>query len=85
MYAVPTPGDPSKIEDLFSDTIKATRVDGKTFNAGTNFKADQHYSKTVFAYQVVRPKADTIDFTGFRQLLTNLVAAINKHKTSISP
>ena len=26
------------------------------------------------------PKADTLDFTGFRPLLTSLVAAINKHK-----
>ena len=34
MYAVPTPGDPSKIEDFFDVTIKATRVNGKTFNDG---------------------------------------------------
>ena len=83
MYAVPTPGaPPSKIEDCFDATIKATQIDGKTFNAGTNIKTDQHYSKKVFAHKVVRPKADTIDFTGFRPLLTNLVAAINKHKAA---
>ena len=32
--------------------------------------------------KVVRPKADSIDFTGFRPLLTNLSAAINEHRAS---
>ena len=85
MYAVPTPGAGSTIEDFFDDTTKATVVGGKTFNDGKAFKRDQHYSKTVFAHKVVRPKADTIDFTGFRRLLTTVVAVINKHKTSIIP
>ena len=82
MYAVPTPGDPSKIEDLFDATIKATVVDGKTFTDGKNFERDKH---SIFAHRVVRPRAGTVDFTGFRPLLTNLVAAINKHKASIIP
>ena len=83
MYAVPTPGADSKIEGFFDDTIQKTVISGKTFNDGKGFKSDQHYSKKVFAHRVVRPKANTIDFTGFRPLLTNLVAAINKHKSSI--
>ena len=83
MYAVPTPGADSKIEGFFDDTIQKTVISGKTFNDGKGFKRDQHYSKKVFAHRVVRPKANTIDFTGFRPLLTNLVAAINKHKSSI--
>ena len=85
MYAVPTPGADSKIENFFDDTIKKTVVSGKTFNDGKGSKRDQHYSKKDFAHRVVRPKANTIDFTGFRPLLTNLVAAINKHKSSIIP
>ena len=83
MYAVPTPGADSKIESLFNDTTKKTVVSGKTFNDGKGFKRDQHYSKKVFAHRVIRPKANTIDFTGFRPLLTNLLGAINKHKSSI--
>jgi RNA-directed DNA polymerase len=87
LYAVPTPfgaaRTPSRIEDLFDASIKATVIDGKTFNPGDGFDKDKHYSKKVFAHKVVRPKADTIDFTGFRPLLTNLTAAINKHKTSV--
>ena len=85
MYAVPTPGAPSKIEDLFDATIKATMVNGKTFNDRKNLERDKHYGKKIFAHRVVRPRAGTLDFTGFRPLLTNLTAAINKHKASIIP
>ena len=85
MYAVPTPGQPSKIEDLFDDTIKATVFDGKTFNDGKDFEGAKHYGKTIFAHRVVRPRAGTVNFTGFRPLLTNIVAAINEHKASIIP
>ncbi len=90
MYAVPTPipagGATSKIEDFFGDAIKATVIKGKKFTAENNFDADKYYGKRVFAHRVVRPKADTIDFTGFRPLLTNIVAAISHHKaTVISP
>ena len=84
MYAVPTPGRDSKIEDLFDDTTKATRLNGKTFNDGKNIDADKHYSKAIFAHKVVRQRAKTIDFTGFRRLLTNLVAVINEHKQKAS-
>jgi len=89
LYAVPTPlgaaATPSKIEDFFDGSIKAAVLDGKTFNPGDGFDRDKHYSKKVFAHKVVRPKADTIDFSGFRPLLTNLTAAINKHKASVIP
>jgi RNA-directed DNA polymerase len=89
LYAVPTPlgpgGSPSKIEDFFDASVKATVIDGKAFNPGDGFDKEKHYSKTVFAHKVVRPKADTIDFSRFRPLLTNLTAAINKHKASVIP
>ncbi len=85
LYAVPTPlvGDEteSKIENCFDAAIKGTVIDRKTFNDVNKFDIEKHYGKKVFAHRVVRAKADTIDFTGFRQLLTNLVAVINVHKT----
>ena len=84
MYAVPTPGKPSKIEDLFDDTIKATLIDGKTFNCGNKIDKNKHYGKTIFAHKVVRPRSRTIDFTRFRPLLTSLALAINKHKALIT-
>lgn len=89
LYAVSTPlganAPSSKIEDFFDDSIKGTVINGKTFNPGKGFDRDKHYSKQVFAHKAVRPKADTIDFSGFRPLLTNLTAAINKHKASVVP
>jgi RNA-directed DNA polymerase len=84
MYAMHTPGV-SKIEDYFDAAIKATVVGGKTFNEENGIETDKEYSKTVFAHRVVRPRADAIDFAGFRPLLTNLVAAIKKHKASPIP
>jgi hypothetical protein len=84
---VPTPiaaaGATSKIEDFFGAAIKATVLGGKTFNDGNNFDPDKHYGKKVFAHSVVRPKADTIDFTGFRPLLANIVDTIRHHKTAV--
>ncbi len=89
LYAVPTPlganATSSTIEDFFDASLKVTVVDGKTFNSDDGFDKDKHYSKVVFAHKVVRPKADTIDFSGFRPLLTNLTAAINKHRASVVP
>jgi len=89
LYAVPTPllaaATASSIEDFFDASIKATVIDGKTFNPGDGFDKDKHYSKKVFAHKVVRPKADTINFSRFRPLLTNLTAAINKHRASVVP
>lgn len=73
----------SSIEDFFEDSIKSTVIDGKTFNLGDGFDREKHYSKKVFAHKVIRPKADTINFAGFRPLLRNLTAAIEEHRASI--
>lgn len=86
MYAVPTPipdgNKSSMIEDFFDSATKATVIDGKTFHAGNNIDAAKEYGKKVFAHRVVRMKADTIDFTGFRPLLASIVSAISHYKTS---
>lgn len=83
MYAACTPGaQPSKIEDCFDSATRATVIDGKTFSDdnGESFDATRHYGKTVFAHKVVRARADTIDFNGFRPLLTVLTAVIQRHR-----
>ncbi len=89
LYAVPTPlvgqETTSKIEECFDAETKAIVIDGKSFNDGNGFDVEKHYGKKVFAHRVVRPKAEAIDFSGFRPLLTNLVAAVNKHKGAIAP
>jgi hypothetical protein len=87
LYAVATPlvggAKTSTIEDFFDATTKATVIDGKSFHPGRDFDPAKHYGKVVFAHKVVRPKADLVDFTGFRPLLANVVAAIHKHRASI--
>ena len=86
IYAVPTPGSPSKIEDLFDPALKATVISGKTFKeTDGDFDSDKHYGKIVFAHKVVAPKADQIDFARFRPLLANIVAAIGRHNGSVGP
>ena len=89
LYAVPTPlvagAVSSKIEDFFDAATKATLIGGKSFNDAKDADSEIYYSKIVFAHKVVRPNADNINFSGFRPLLTNLVAAINKHKPAIAP
>ena len=85
VYAVPTPGKPSRIENFFKASTKAVKLGGKTFNDGKKFDPARHYGKAFFAEKVVAANAKAIDFTGFRPLLKNLVAAIQKHRASILP
>ncbi|MBF6568028.1 MAG: hypothetical protein IVW54_04030 [Candidatus Binataceae bacterium] len=86
LYAVPTPlfngVNESKIEDFFDDATKVIEIGGKTFNDGNNFDVAKHYDKNIFAYQVVEKKAASINFDGFRPLLTNLVAVIRSHSAA---
>jgi hypothetical protein len=88
LFAVATPlaaeKTSSKIEDFFDAATKATVIEGKSFNDGDGFDVERHYGKNVFAHRVVRATAEAIDFSGFRPLLINLVAAINKHKSAIA-
>jgi RNA-directed DNA polymerase len=47
--------------------------------------ARQHRHRRWVFNKVVRPKAATIDFTGFRPILTNIVAAIGHHNAMLIP
>lgn len=83
MYAVPTPLLPgateSKIEDFFDSATRGTLIGGKSFNDKNGIDTAKQYGKKIFAHQVVRVKKDSIDFEGFRPLLTNLAAVIRSH------
>jgi RNA-directed DNA polymerase len=87
VYAIPTPkvGGPtqSKIEDLFSAQTKAIPHEGKTFSDAKDRDKAKHFSKAVSAHQVVRPNADTIDFSGFKPLLTSLAAVITDYQAKV--
>ncbi len=84
LYTVATPlageSTASMIEDFFDAAIKETAIGGKTFHIGNDLDTAKHYGKAIFAQKVIRPKASTIDFTGFAPLLTNLAAVIHHHK-----
>jgi RNA-directed DNA polymerase len=88
LYAMPTPlpngATQSKIEDFFEATLKATVIENKTFDDQNVFDTTTNYGKKVFAHKVVRPNADTINFNGFRPLLTNLVSAMKSHAATAS-
>jgi RNA-directed DNA polymerase len=88
LYAVPTPligiAQESKIEDFFDPATKAIRISGKTFNPENNLDKNTQYGKEVFAQQVVRARAATINFDGFRPLLTDLVEVIRWHAANRS-
>jgi RNA-directed DNA polymerase len=89
LYAVATPltagAAQSKIEDFFDATIKATKVNGKQFDDKNNsHETATHYGKKIFAHRVVRPNADTINFTGFHPLLTNIAAVISSYRARMS-
>jgi len=84
LYLVMTPiaggATQSKIEDCFSDEIKSTVLGGKTFDSNNEFNTDTCYGKADFAYKVVRPNADKIDFTGFKPVLDRFIDVIAAHE-----
>ena len=81
LYVLSTPGV-AKIEDYFAEAVKATRLGGKTFKSEEeeDFNTEQHYGKAIFARHVVAARAESIDFSGFRPLLAQLVSAIEHYE-----
>jgi RNA-directed DNA polymerase len=88
MYAMPTPllngNQPSKIEDFFDAATRATALGGKTFNDRNKFDNTKYYGKRIFAEQVVKAKANSINFAGFQPLLTILEEIIRDHAAAVS-
>ena len=83
LYVVPTPQLPPKnhsmIEEFFDAATLATTYKGKPFDPSNNFNTATHYGKADFAYRVIRPNADTIDFNGFKAILDRIVDVIDQH------
>ena len=85
LYLVKTPEmdpDPkSCIEDLFHPELFKTEIDGKIFDPRKKHGAAGKYGKFVFAEQVIKPKVDTIDFSGFLPLLNRIAATLQDYET----
>ncbi|HWN49468.1 MAG TPA: RNA-directed DNA polymerase, partial [Xanthobacteraceae bacterium] len=83
LYLVKTPergwDGLSCIEDFFEPSLLKTELDGKKFNPKKDHGADGEYGKFAFAEAVVRPRAGTINFSGFAPLLERVAAAIDDY------
>jgi hypothetical protein len=81
LVTTPLPGgtQQSNIEDCFDDATKNTVLGGKTFNPENEYNTKTHYGKADFAYKVVKPNADRIDFTGFKSILDRFVSVLDEH------
>ena len=83
LYLVMTPllggNNSSTIEDFFDDSIKSTVWNGKTFSRNNNFDRNTNYGKADFAYRVVAPNADRINFSGFKPILNRFVDVLDEH------
>jgi RNA-directed DNA polymerase len=84
LYLVKTPENGADhktcIEDLFPRALLDTVIDGKTFDPNKEHEAEGKYGKLVFAERVVKPNADSIDFSRFGQLLNRVVAVLDHYE-----
>lgn len=83
LYLVKTPikgtDNKSCIEDFFDPALLERKVDSKTFNFHKEHEAPGEFGKVIFSDRVVRPQADTIDFSGFDTLLTRIDAVLDDY------
>jgi hypothetical protein len=86
LYLVKTPErgatGVSCIEDLFPAALRATIVDGKSFNPTNKVNYDTEYDKQTFLEKVVSPGAGGHDWSGFTPLLDRVAAAILHYQTA---
>ncbi len=71
--------DECEIEDLFDDTLLATKIEGKEFDRSGKKCSSKHYSKEVFSKYVMKNFKD-ISFEGFKPLLNTLRTIIVNYK-----
>ena len=69
----------SKIEDCFTDDLRKTILDGKEFDPNNEYNSKTHYGKNDFANKVVKPNADSVDFSGFKPILDRFVSVLEAH------
>ena len=83
LYLVKTPEKKGQscIEDLFPNKWLKTVLNGKPFNASSKHNISKEYGKEIFAQAVIKPNADSIDFSGFDQLLDRIVAVLDHYKS----
>ncbi len=82
LFVVPIPaaaGKNTSIEDLFDAKTLATVNRGKTFLPSLrSSQTKRYYGKDIFSRWVVEANAKTIDFSGFKLLLTRIQEVVNQ-------
>ena len=80
LYVMPTPlignATDSAIEDFFDQQALATTLGGKTFRRDPPLNPSAHYGKSIFAEQVIKKNAHSINFNGFIPILDTLAAIV---------
>jgi hypothetical protein len=80
LYVMPTPlvgnATESAIEDFFDQQTLATTLGGKTFRRDPPLDPTAHYGKAIFAEQVIKKNAQSINFNGFTSILDTLAAIV---------
>src|SRR4030095_8735842 len=83
LYLVMTPllggVNSSTIEDFFDSSIKSTVLNGKTVSLANKFNPHTYYRQGDVAYRVIKPNADSIDFSGFTPILDRFVGVLDEH------
>lgn len=86
LYVVATPligkATSSSIEDFF--LAKDKTHEGKTFDPKCEKDTATTFGKATFAYKVVEPNAEKIDFSKFKPLLTAIAAVIDFHAKAVA-
>ena len=84
LYIIKTPEIPpdhkSCMEDLFDQSVKDVIIRGKIFDQSKDHEAPGKYGKFIFAEEVVKPNAASIDFSRFTPVLDRIVAVLADYK-----
>ena len=82
LVKVPSSSDAgeSEIENLFSDDILATKLNGKRFDWSNKLNPESSYGKVMFAKQVIQRNWMSIDFSGFSELIRRIQMCIAHYK-----
>jgi RNA-directed DNA polymerase len=84
LYLVKTPEigteGTSCIESFFNDDVKSAKLNGKSFSTDKEINTTTQYGKAIFAEKIVRPNADTIDFSGFSPIIYRIVSVIRHYQ-----
>ncbi len=87
LYLVKTPEGPKSnpktcIEDLFDTRVRNMKLNGLQFDPNRKSNDRGTYGKTVFAEKIIRPNANSIDFSKFSIILDRIILVLDDYRTN---